>query len=259
LRKFWAALVAKMKAMWNKLRGWWKKMTDAAPKIKARAEALAKKSADISGQAEERTIELALSSQLHIGGRTPQPNTAVDQVKNLAKACDGFIGSQSKGQMEKISSDFGKMLQAIESGDRFKGSTAKTLTEAYNDPQLKAAANGMHMLLVKDAKDHEVGLMAIGKGNASDLETRFGKDSDHGITTEMLGGRAIVASRTKDTFYNSPEYTLGRDVRGCSIRFTDFLAKPKEIDGTGEFKTMSSSDIRSVCDNIADLMDNIIE
>lgn len=259
LRKFWAALVAKIKQLWNKLRGWWKKMTDAAPKIKARAEALAKKSADISGTAEERTIELALSSQLHIAGRTPQPATAVEQVKALAKASEGFIGSQSKGQMEKISNDFGKAVQKLEDSTMFKNMTAKTLADLYKDAFMKGVVDVLHHQLIKDAKDNTAGINAIGKGTATDLETRFGKDSTHTITIEMMGGRAIVSSETKATYFNDPDFTIARDVRGCSIRFTDFLAKPKEIDGTGEFKTMSSSDIRSVCDAIADLMDTIIE
>lgn len=259
LRKFWAALVAKVKAMWNKLRGWWKKMTDAAPKIKARAEALAKKSADVTGSAEERTIELSLTSQLHMGGRTPQPAAAAEQMKKLEKACEGFLGSQSKGEMEKVSTAFGALTQNLEDSAALKSLTGKTLSEVYASSASRFGATALFGALSASAKDHEKGLMAIGKGNATDLSTRFGADAQHGITVEMLGGKAIVASTPTPAFMTGAEFTVQRMVRATSIRFTDFLAKPKEIDGTGEFKTMSSSEVRSVCDAISDTMDQIIE
>ena len=259
LRKFWAALVAKVKAMWNKLRGWWKKMTDAAPKIKARAEALAKKSADITGTAEERTIELALSSQLHIGGRTPQPANAIEILKKLEKSSESFLGSQTKGEMEKIANDFGKLTQSLEDNTNLSKLTAKTLSEVYKEPFMRSAAQATFDDLVKSAKAYAAGCATIGRANASDLSTRFGSDGDHALTTEILGGKAIVVSMPTNAFMTGTEFTLQRLVRSTSIRFTDFLAKPKEIDGTGEFKTMSSSEIRSVCDAIADLMDTIIE
>lgn len=259
LRKFWQALVAKIKQLWNKLRGWWKKMTDAAPKIKARAEALAKKSADVSGSAEERTLSLSLALQLHIAGRTPQPSTAVDQIKNLEKATQGFLGSQTKGEMEKISREFSEVIKTVEENADAKGSTAKTLKDFYASTKQRVAAEALTADLHKSAKDHKAGLTALKTSSPSDLATRFGDDANHTFSAELMGGRAIVASEAKDSFKSGQDYTIQRLVRASAIRFTDFLAKPKELESEGEFKTMSPSDMRQVCDAIADLMDGIIE
>lgn len=259
LRSFWTALVAKMKAMWNKLRGWWKKMTDAAPKIKARAEALAKKSADVSGQAEERTINMSLSHQLHISGRTPQPADALKQVRDLAKGCDIFLGSESKGSMEKIASDFAKTAQAAVDNDAYKNMAGKTLGEIYS-------VSGSTFQPIFAELKKSGGSMASKLGSMAsltqpaDLKKRFGEDGEHKITGELLGGRAIVTSvATTAGATPGADFTFQKMVRSNGLRFTDFLAKPKEIDGEGEFKTMSSSDVRAICDAIADTMDNIME
>lgn len=260
LRKFWAALVAKIKQLWNKLRGWWKKMTDAAPKIKARAEALAKKSADVTGQAEERTIELGLALQLHIDGRTPQPATALEQVKKLVKGCDEFLGNESKGSMEKISNDFAKTAQDVVDKDTYKNlGTAKSLGEIYKTQG--ATFKAITQELVKSSTSNTSKVKAFGEGSANDLTKRFGDDADHTISIQLLGGRAIVASRpgAKLKDENSGDFSFAKMVRASGLRFTDFLAKPKEVDSSGEFKTMSSSDVRSICDGISDMMDNIIE
>ena len=259
LRKFWQALVAKIKQLWNKLRGWWKKMTDAAPKIKARAEALAKKSADVSGSAEERTLSLSLALQLHIAGRTPQPSTAVEQVKKLEKATQGFLGNQTKGEMEKIAREFSDTIKTVEENKDAKNSQAKTLKEFYSNVSVRTSAEAIKTDLSKAAKDHKAGITTLGTSTPSDLKTRFGEDGDHTFSAELMGGRAIVATEATDIFKNSADYTIQRLVRASSIRFTDFLAKPKEIESEGEFKTMSQSDVRQVCDAIADLMDGIIE
>lgn len=260
LRKFWAALVAKIKQLWNKLRGWWKKMTDAAPKIKARAEALAKKSADISGTAEERTIDLALALQLHINGRTPQPSDAIGQVKDMVKASSVFLGNETKGSMEKIATNFSKAAQALTNDDTYKNLGAqKNLSEYYATNSSKVG----EIKTTYDALRSSAGLLSSKLPNGTKVtdNTRFGNDGEHHISGEMLGGRAIVVSTPTSASMDvtSGEFTFTREVRACGIRFTDFLAKPKDVSTDGEFKTMSSSDIRSVCDAISDLMENIIE
>lgn len=261
LRKFWQALVAKIKSLWNKLRGWWKKMTDAAPKIKARAEALAKKSANVTGSAEERTIDLSLAQQLHINGRTPTPADTIAQVKDLGKACDVIIGNESKGSMEKISTNFSKAVQDLTNNDSFKNlGNTKSLSDFYKNGN--AALNNDLEKAHDDLRASATKIRAK-LPNATKVTDgkRFGTDAEHFISGEMLGGRAIVASVPTSTTMDraSGDFTYSRVVRACGIRFTDFLAKPKEVSSDGEFKTMSSSDVRSLCDGISDLMDNIIE
>ena len=260
LRKFWQALVAKIKQLWNKLRGWWKKMTDAAPKIKARAEALAKKSADVSGSAEERTLNLSLSNQLHIAGRTPQPANAVEQLKKLEKSSENFLGSQTKGEMEKIANDFGKLVQNIEDSKTIKGMKGiKTLKEAYGQQAFRTFITTTVDDLTKSAKNYKTGVTALGTASTSDLGKRFGDDGSHTMSAELMGGRAVLVTEPTTALTTSEDFTIQRIVRASAVRFTDFLAKPKEISGDGEFKTMSSSDVRQICDSISDLMDTIIE
>lgn len=260
LRKFWQALVAKIKSLWNKLRGWWKKMTDAAPKIKARAEALAKKSADVSGSAEERTIDLSLAQQLHVGGRTPTPADTLKHVKSMVDGTNIFLGSETKGSMEKIANDFSKAAQDVVDNGTFKNLPGKTLGDVYK------AGGGKTYVTLFDGLKNSSGkyISALGKLEAgtqpNDLKKRFGDDGEHKITGEMLGGKAIVASAPGAALKTMDEnFTIAKCVRASGIRFTDYLAKPKEVGSEGEFKTMSSSDVRAICDAISDVMENIIE
>ena len=259
LRKFWAALVAKIKSLWNKLRGWWKKMTDAAPKIKARAEALAKKSADVTGTAEERTIDLSLAQQLHISGRTPTPADTLKHVKSMVDGTNIFLGSETKGSMEKIANDFSKVAQAAVDEDNYKNLQGKTLGDVYKTQA--TTFNTVYQALKSSGGMMSTKLGKLESGTQpNDLKKRFGEDGEHKITGEMLGGRAIVASVAGSTVASFGEdFTFSKMVRVTGLRFTDYLAKPKEVGSEGEFKTMSSSDVRAICDAISDVMENIIE
>ncbi len=258
LKSFWNAIVAKMKKLFAYVKNWVMKVFGAAPKLKARAEAISKKASNITGAAEEKTMDLSLVHQLQIGGKAPDPTAAVGVAKELGKVTSGALGSKTSGQYEGVFTAFEEMLDEVD-----KMTPADTITTVAAYYQANAATTSKKVV---DKLNEVLDAASTGLTLATDADpTRWGQGvtvtsnkakplfGDKMIARTDSGLRHGVVGGATDT-----SYTLARRTRDTHLRIVDTLAKPKDVDNSGSFKTLSSSDIKNLCNEVEDMCDSVI-
>ena len=265
LKSFWNAIVAKMKKLFAYVKNWIMKVFGAAPKLKARAVAIAKKASNITGAAEEKTMDLSLVHQLQIGGKAPDTGKAVSEIKTLSKLVSSALGGKTSGQYEKVFYAYEEILSGVEAMTIVKKSTNgvvgeyKTLGDYYHSAASDMANNitGMAAKAMTDATD---GVQL----QTDDDSARWGSDVTVTSTkaNPLFGDKMIVTTTptTKQTANATAveSFTLARFSRDTHIRITDVMAKPRDVDNNGSFKTLSSSDIRTICAEVEDICDSVI-
>ena len=250
LKSFWNAIVAKMKKLFAYVKNWIMKVFGAAPKLKARAIAIGKKAANITGAAEEKTMDLSLVHQLQINGKAPSTSDALKNAKDLGKVVNGALGTSTSGSYDAMFTKFEKMLDTVDGLTPDKSIT--NLQQYYQGPGKSINSDVLDAAV--DTALKSVGGLALTSSNDA---TRWGDDVDVQATPNGFGDKMIVLTTSTLTPANDG-YTMSRALRGTHIRMTDHLAKPKETDNSGSFKTLSSSEIRSICDEVEDFCDAII-
>lgn len=255
LKSFWDAIVRQIKKLWATVKNWYLKVLDAAPRMKKKAEALAKKSADITGAADEKSFDLGQMHQLHINGKAPDAAKMTSIMKDLSKLADNALGGKTSGQYDGIFDEYEAILGKVSDvqDNALKG--FPNLAAVYAAATLKGAASSLNSkatAVSSNAKSSFSGATKIDGG-----EARYGKDITAVGSNELPGGRQIVALESKLTPADD-NFTLVRYSRGTGLRFGDFKQKGKDIDGTGTFKTLSSAEIRSICDEISDVCEHIM-
>jgi len=258
LRSFWDAIVRQIKKLWATVKNWYLKVLDAAPRLKKKAESLAKRSTDLTGAPEEKNIDLGLMNQLHINGKAPTPQDAVKLLSALSKTADVTLGDSTSGSYEKVFDEFEAMLEAAADVEDSKLNGLKTVEEVYSKDVISTGGTSPKSLgvaIVDFATRSARALGNLPKGNAGDVKARWGDDVSVDMYGEIFGGRGIICMEPSK---GNPNQTFARMARITGIRFTDYLAKPKDVDGTGSFKTLSSSEIRSICDEISDCCDHVM-
>jgi hypothetical protein len=272
LRAFWDAIVRQVKKMWAAVKNWYLKVLDAAPRMKKRAEALAKKSSDITGAAEEKSFDMGGMHQLHIGGKAPDPTTAIKTMKILSVGADGSLGSETSGKYEGMFDEFDRLLESVANIDEDKlPKGIKTVGDFYSsklvggDSTKPGKVQAKFEDLIKKAKStHDASGGKIDGG-----AKRFGTDLTVSGSPELFGGKQVAVFEPNDKSltnytigdsdtWQAADITLVRYVRNSGVRFIDAKEKGRDIDSSGSFKTLSSSDIRTLMDELADICDHII-
>lgn len=272
LRGFWEAIVRQIKKMWAAVKNWYLKVLDAAPRMKARAEALAKKAGDITGAATEKSFDMGGLNQLALNGKAPAPNDALATLKTVSEGADQLLGDTTSGNYEKLFDDFEEVVETVsninddEFGQGKSYSGVKNVGEFYRVQHNGALATSLKSIetefytLVNKAN---TAVKASG-GTVDGGSKRFGDDITVTASKELFGGKQIAmfvpkkfigknsAGSTEDTL------TMSRYARNSGIRFIDSKEKPKDVDSSGNFKTLSGSDIRSLMDELSDICDHIM-
>jgi hypothetical protein len=247
LKSFWNAIVAKMKKLFAYVKNWIMKVFGAAPKLKARAEALGKKAASVTGAAEEKSLDLNLMHQLHLKNKAPTPTEMVGELKTHGKLAEQVLGNRTSGSYEKVFEAYESDMATV---DTFKPVKGESLQQFHAKAQGTAGIVATTMGLMD-------GFTITGGTTPGDAAARFGADVTITMSDETLGGKAIVKSKSTST-QAAGDFTLARFARSCWIRITDHATKPRDIDNEGSFKTLSSSEMRSLCDEVADICDHVI-
>lgn len=247
LKSFWKAIVDKMKKVFAYVKNWYMKVFDAAPKLKKRAEAIAKKSADITGAPEEKEMELALGSQLRISNKAPDAGKAIAALKDLSERTDKDLGMTTSGSYDKVFKEFDDILANVVEY-KAVGKKAANLKEVYENIKGKKIAG-----LISELKDARKNAK---KGTPVKGE-RFGNDVIAQIDGPSFGDKGFVEA-VADLKVDSEDFSIAKFARGTFVRITDYDVKIKELDNSQNFKTLSSSEIRTICDTIGDICDHVI-
>lgn len=260
LRGFWDAIVRQVKKMWAAVKNWYLKVLDAAPRMKKRAEALSRKSGDITGAAAEKSFEMGGMHQLHINGKAPDAAGANNIMKALAKDASSFLGNEVSGAYDKVFEDFEKCIETVSDIDPDKTLKNVTTVTQYYEGIVSGTIKGDG---VKHLAQEVFGAALVGAINRGSKTPdggakRFGTDIEVKCGDELFGGKTIASFSNKKGIFGKDAITIARMARNTGLRFIDFKEKGKEIDSSGTFKTLSSSDIRTMMDELSDICDHIM-
>ena len=250
LKSFWNAIVAKMKKLFAYVKNWIMKVFGAAPKLKARAIAIGKKAANITGAAEEKTMDLSLVHQLQVDSKAPPTAAAVGHAKDLSKVVSAALGNATSGSYEAMFTKFETLLDDVDKVTIAKG--VSTLQDHYKGAG-KATVDAVELAVIDANLKATAGLTLTKSTDAA----RWGTDVEVNVTANSFGDKIIAVSEST-TKTTTDGFTIARYVRNCNVRITDHSTKPKDVDNNGSFKTLSSSEIRSLCDEVEDICDSII-
>lgn len=162
LAKIWAKIKSMLQSVKRKLKEYWLKMFDAAPKLVKRAEAIQKKAQGTTGTAKEKTVKGPLKA-LHIGGKAP----------NLVKALGDVQGElvQDGKEASKAAIKASDMMASIMEGVASKPEEI-------------------------DGADAKLNGLGIAKGGSA--LKRFGEGMEGELGQELPGGKAFYTVHASD-------------------------------------------------------------
>ena len=269
IKNIWEKIKTWFNSMWKNIRTYWQKVWDAAPKLKARAEALRKKADDLGGKT-------ATEKQIDVGA---------DVVKKLYDQ-NGKLpsGTDLSTAMSAVSS-----LTVMLFGDYY--AQALKFAEHYGDELAK----------VNEPTASAIGAIALGDGNlaspASVLKTKAGSllkesteakekfagSSEVSVSDPLFGGQVLAVATFATGVGLADDPTTGGDGepkqgepkqgepkseagKGTAAKFEGFgknnaklitmLAKAPEV-SEGTLTTMSLGEVQKLCDEVIKLSDSI--
>lgn len=264
LRSFWDAIVRQIKKMYASVKNWFQKVLGAAAGIKKKADSLDQRASGLSGTADEKTMDLGLMKALHIAGKAPTPEQAKQLITGMTKAADELLGTKTSGEYENIHEKFEALVETVADITDAEAEAAKSLTALYHSKTLNGTTDNLRSELSKFANNGKRSVTGIGIGSAvANTADRFGAAAEVDVTGtgELFGGRAIVIRDLKKGAFKAGNgadlLTIARTARYGAPAIEEYLAKPKEVDSSGTFKTLSPADMRTICSEISDAMDHV--
>ncbi len=227
LAEIWRKIKELMFKMWKALKNFYMKLFSGAVRLKKRAEAIKKKADQETRGISEKKIEVGLLKQLHISGKVPTASQIDETLTYYQEATGGL----AKGGFDKASEATITVIDDLSSMDAEKVRyQLRQATAMFEDEAQKIKATS------KKAEPHQVKRFY---SNATGVQN----SSSSG---ELLGGQiALVVANVE-----------GEDI-GIKMGFTRASDKVKEVDSTGSFETLGTSQISSICNKVIDIADNV--
>lgn len=227
LAEIWRKIKELLFKMWKSLKNFYMKLFSGAVRLKKRAEAIKKKAQQETRGISEKKIEVGLLKQLHISGKAPSASNIEDTLSYYQEATAGL----KSGGFDKATDHTVSIINDISSSniDNQLVALLKVSIEFAQDAETVKAAP-------KKAELYQA------KRFYSDLTSaEYSKSSG-----ELLGGKiALVVVNNDD---KNP---------GIKMGFTRFSEKVKEVDSTGTFETLTTSQVTDFCGKIIDIADNV--
>ncbi len=235
LKDFWQMIMNQINKVVAYIRNWYNKVLDAAPRLKKRAEALSEKAKDTNGTAEQRKIDLSLMKVLSHGKKAvngQQLTKALGEIKSLGA---GVIAAKSAEDYEKEMTALLKNLDKVV--DTGKADDADTVAAIREHCKKVTSVAGATKPLGDDARY---------KGISDKVDVKG--------TDEILGNKSIVVKSPKDSNWENEFKRLALNT-GIEIAATNAKF---DINSSGSYETLSTSDASSIADLVADICDTII-
>jgi len=239
----WKSIQEGLVKMWKAISGFWKRITQAIPRIKDSAESVKAKAAEMSGATqEEAKFKIGSEAQtLSVDYKTPSSGSDITESLNVLGALmDSFFGKQAKSLIAA-----GKDI-----ADKIGSFDVSTVDAADSSLAAVSAAT-------KGIDFNEVSKLA--KTKVATNDKRFPKDAAV-KSLSLVGNKSLFF--TEEMAEDSTDTTLRlaekhRALR-VEIRETDF--NPKEVKkGDVEISTISPEDVVTICDVVIKVCDSILD
>lgn len=277
-----------VKGMWEKIRDaflsihkkikdWYLKAWDGSVRLQKQAETIKARAEQLNTPPKEPSFEMGGVKLLNIGGRVPEPSaliSALGQVETvtnviLVKTAEDYtkLFEQMKNPLNELIEQAKKMKGSDSAPDE-NGKAKVGMGDAFggiNDSQVSSGTNfsnaaggsfvssGEVNKFVKALnEDFDSSMKAIGIDQPLQ-DQRWDKEGVKVMRskTEYPGGFMLVTTMPVDR--KDQGLTIA-DYSGLKSAYTFAIASvvnpAKDIDDTGTFKTLNSTEITNICDNV---------
>ncbi len=227
LAEIWRKIKELMFKMWKALKNFYMKIFSGAVRLKKRAEAIKKKADQETRGISEKKIEVGLLKQLHIAGKAP----TAQQIEATLNVYQEATAGASKGGFDKQGEAAVNLIDSVSSLESSK---------------IGAVLNAFEAEFAKTALSIKAGTKKAELYQAKRFFSDIENVNNTASTGELLGGK-IGLTVVK----------VGGDDTALKMGFTRASDKVKDVDSTGTFETLGTSQIASFCKTIIDIADNV--
>lgn len=281
LKSFWDMIMKQLNKVKAFVKNWYLKVLDAAPRLKKKAEAIAEKATKTTGSMDGKTVNIGQLRALHINKKSIEPDQLANVMKDISTFSKARLGSTVSGQYETTFNDLDKVLGSIE---------AKKPADVDDTVGKLGRATGADAAIEKLRSAVTATDIDFGIGSAAAADGRFADGVKAESSKELPGGKALFVlqpaksisvegkgnrnrnnpppSNNNNQSNQPPSGNTGsstdtvpsfkRLAAYYGIRLESHNKKSVEIDSSGEFKTMSTSQVQNVADMVAEICDHII-
>ena len=233
LKAIWEWIKTQIKKLVAKIKNWYLKVLDAAPRLKKRAEAIKKKADGTSGSTDESTVEISVHRQLHINKKAESPENSKKALTTAAE-----IIKQALSKTDTLTKAVDEAIDALVTDDANK-------IKAALDEAIVGAGKTTGMTVV----------ISAGKFLGAD---RFDADAVGKGTPELLGGKAYVYFVRGSAKPSTPAEAK-KMIQGAKAGFENVSKKALDLDSSADYKVLSTGDVADFCDTVIDICDYIID
>lgn len=246
LSDFWTMIMKQINKLTAYVRNWFLKVLDAAPRLKKRAEAISERAKDTTGTMGEKKVDLALVRTLSLARKPVTGAQLISALGSIEEAAKARLTVKSAADYEKT---MDKLLEIMEKAVEGKLGEMTGNTSSEGPVQAKA----YQTLLVEHAKQSSSLFSA--KSVSGENAKRFGEDTAAMMSDEILGGKAFISKQPVEGKHEG-DFKRMAAASGDEIGAHDLKAKATE--SSGQFETLSTSNVIAIADKVADICETII-
>lgn len=277
IKGMWEKLRDAFLAIHKKIKDWYIKAWDGSVRLSKQAEALKARAEQLNTPAKEPSFEMGGVKLLSIGGRVPEPTGLIQALGNMWSV-SSVILSKTADQYNKTFEMMKPALDAlIDQAKKMKGSDSTPDVNGNAKVGMGDAFDGVssHVNGKGAAITNPTGGENISNGELNKLihmlDDGIGEAmKDIGIDKELQDTRwskeGISVKRSNADYPGGfmLVYTTPVDIAGKALTIADYTSlksaytftvasidnPAKEIDDKGTFKTLNSTEIINICDNV---------
>lgn len=262
LKDIWTAIKTAFINTKNKIKAWYIKAWDGSVRLQKQAEAIKARVDNITGVAKETSFDFAGARYLSLDYRPASPEAIVAGIKNINGISNNFLNKNANDYTTLCEKLLGVVKTTVEAAKKMKDSdatpaaagTTPTATPTTSAGPEDFGSGTDNALLGEILKRHAECLKAIGitAPLTNTADTRF---NDTNITYQQrpdtLLGDIILVGMTPPAVTNNESYLTFKTGLGIGVESKD--AKPREIEDTAQFKTLSAANILNICDDTIEI------
>ena len=245
LKAFWEAIKKQFQKAYAAVKSWIVKTFSAAKKLKDRAEKLQSKANDTVGSIEEKTFSFSQTKAIAVDGKYNDPSTVTSGLNEVNNVVTGALSELKKG---KVDDAVERLVKEVESSFTGSGNVRAPSAEA-----VIAAVNGA----AEAAKVSNS--IPASVGDSKKFAEQFGDLSEIVVTCSkpLPGGRMIVRVVPK-TISGEDLEAITKTIKAARITLSSDRYTPRDVT-EGDVKTLTTSQIDKVCDNVIEIAESIFD
>lgn len=249
VKDFWTAIRNQVTSFWNKTKSWYIKTFDVSNKIIARAKAVSDRTNAIAAAAKENSFEFSNIKMLAVNYQVKDPNACIAGFEALNQVINGAVENLSK---ENSSAKADALLDNLKN---MLSSTRNNASKQFQENATNGQANDVGQLFSKAINDwytsnqQENPFKPVLNQQVNDpaLRTKLNGADDR---IEVLQGPLLPGSRA--LFHTAIDVQKNPNVDPIELLkanrpvISDPVAKPKEMEDSGDVKTLNSGQITKI-------------